>query len=357
MPRFRADLGSIPVYVPGKPMDEVSRELGITELAKLASNECPVSPFPEVVEAIAAVAGEVNRYPDNSAHHLVAELAAALDVDPAGIWLGAGSTQLLLCTALAVGGPGTSAVYADPSFVMYPIATRISGGREIVVPLDAEHRHDLETMAKAVTDDTTVVYVCNPNNPTGTIVSGDDLEAFLDQLPLGVLAVIDEAYAEYAVDPTYRSMVDLAARRDDVLVTRTFSKVYGLAGLRIGYAIGTPATIAGLRRTQVPFSANRLGQVAARAALRHRDRVAARVAENSAGRRVLCEGLRALGVACSPSETNFVAAYPERDAAELAAALLRRGVIVRPMGPILRITVGTPAENERFLAALGEILR
>ena len=336
-------------------MAQVARELGIDDLAKLASNECPLPPFPEVVEAVATAVSSINRYPDNSAHELVGSLARHLDVAPDQIWPGAGSTQLIAATALAVGGPGTSAVFADPSFVMYPIATRIAGSSEIPVPLDGAHRHDLDAMLAAIDGTTTVVYLCNPNNPTGTIVETGAVDRFLDAVPDDVLVVVDEAYHEYVTDDRHRSAIPHAVARDNVVVMRTFSKVYGLAGLRIGYAVGRAESLAWLRRTQVPFSANALAQVAAVEAMRYPDRLAERVAGNAAGREQIESGLAALGVEYASSQTNFVALFPE-DPPGLAAALERRGVIVRALGPVLRVTVGTRAENDRFLAALAEVL-
>ena len=214
MPTFRADLDAIPTYSPGKPIDEVSRDLGIFDICKLASNECPTEPFPEVVAAIAAAAGDVNRYPEDSGFYLVNALAERHGVDPSEVWLGAGSTQLLGCVALSTGGPGTSAVYASPSFVMYPIATLVAGGRPIEVPLDDDWRHDLDAMLDAIEDDTTVVYVCNPNNPTGTHRSGADVAAFIDAVPPDVLVVIDEAASKrYSLARKRYAVKGLAERR------------------------------------------------------------------------------------------------------------------------------------------------
>jgi histidinol-phosphate aminotransferase len=355
VPIYRPDLESIPTYTPGKPIDEVTREFGITEIAKLASNECPVEPFPEVQQAILAAVAEVHRYPDTSGFHLVAALAERLGVHPDNLWLGAGSSQLLGCAALAVGGPGTSAVFADPSFVMYPIGTMIAGAEPIRVALDGEWRHDLDAMLAAIRDDTTVVYVCNPNNPTGTHRSATDVDAFIDAVPDRVLVIVDEAYHEYVTADDHRSALHHAVARDNVLVTRTFSKIFGLAGLRIGYGVGTPATLAALRRTQAPFSANVLAQVAALEAIRHEDRIGERVVENETGRRQLSDGLDERGIEHAPSQANFVALWTRDDPAEVAARLLSLGVIVRRLGPLLRVSVGTEAENGRFLDALDEI--
>jgi histidinol-phosphate aminotransferase len=355
LPTFRADLESIPTYTPGKPIDEVSRELGIFNICKLASNECPTEPFPEVVEAIAAAASKVNRYPEDSGYYLVGALADRHGVDTRRVWLGAGSTQLIGCVALAAGGPGTSAVFASPSFVMYPIATKVAGARPIEIPLDGRWRLDLAAMIDAIEPDTTVVYVCNPNNPTGTYRSAADVEAFIEAVPPEVLIVIDEAYHEYVTAPDYATALPIAAERDNVLVTRTFSKIYGLAGLRIGYAIGTAGTIAALRKTQPPFSANTLAQIAALESLAHDDRMRQQASANTAGRDQIEEGLAARGVEFAASQANFVAMMVSDDGKAVSDRLLGEGVIVRPMGRIIRVTVGTEAENRRFLEALDAV--
>lgn len=355
LPTFRADLESIPTYSPGKPIDEVSRDLGIFDICKLASNECPTEPFPEVVQAIADAASTVNRYPEDSGYYLVGTLADRHGVGTDQVWLGAGSTQLIGCVALATGGPGTSAVYASPSFVMYPIATRVAGARPIEVRLDDRWRLDLAAMIDAIEPDTTVVYVCNPNNPTGTYRSAPDVEAFVDTVPDDVLIVIDEAYHEYVTADDYATALPTAARRDNVLVTRTFSKIYGLAGLRIGYGIGAADTIAALRKTQPPFSANTIAQIAALESLAHDERTQEHAAANTAGRTQIEEGLTARGIEFAPSQANFVAMQVTDDSKELSDRLLKEGVIVRPMGAIIRVTVGTDEENRRFLDALDAV--
>ena len=355
MPTYRADLESIPTYSPGKPIDEVSRDLGIFDICKLASNECPTEPFPEVVAAIAAAAADVNRYPEDSGYYLVNALADRHGVDTAQVWLGAGSTQLLGCIALSTGGPGTSAVYASPSFVMYPIATLVAGARPIEVPLDDEWRYDLDAMLDAIEDDTTVVYVCNPNNPTATYRSGPDVAAFIDAVPSSVLVVVDEAYHHYVTAPDYGTALPIAVERDNVIVTRTFSKIYGLAGLRVGYAIGKPETITNLRKTQPPFSANTIAQVAALESLAHDDRMAEHADANTAGREQLEAGLAERGIEFAPSQANFIAIKLSEDSQDVSDRLLKEGVIVRPMGSIIRVTVGTEDENRRFLEALDAI--
>ncbi len=220
------------------------------------------------------------------------------------------------------------------------------------MPVDDFLRHDLDAMARAVRDDTTVVYVCNPNNPTGTHVPARALDAFIAGLPERLLIVIDEAYAEYASASDYGTAIPHALERDNVVVTRTFSKVYGLAGLRIGYAIGQPATLRKLATVQAPFSANSVAQAAAVAALEHGDRLEARVKANAEGRDEIEAALARRGIEFAPSQTNFVLFVPEADPHDVAEAMLQEGVIVRPMGPWIRVSVGTPAENERFVSAL-----
>ena len=355
MPTFRADLEAIPIYSPGKPIDEVSRELGIFDICKLASNECPTEPFPEVVAAIAAAATDVNRYPEDSGFYLVNALAERHEVAPEQIWLGAGSTQLIGCVALATGGAGASAVYATPSFVMYPISTLVAGARPIEVSLDDEWRLDLDAMLAAIDDDTTAVYVCNPNNPTGTYRSAEDIAGFIDAVPPDVLVVVDEAYHHYVTAPDYESAIPIASERGNVVVLRTFSKIYGLAGLRIGYGISTAETIAALRKTQPPFSANTIAQIAALESLGHDDRMAETAAANTAGRDQIEAGLAERGIDYAPSQANFIAIKVPDRSKELSDQLLKEGVIVRPMGPIIRVTVGTEDENQRFLKALDDV--
>jgi histidinol-phosphate aminotransferase len=355
-PRFRPDLDRIDPYRPGRSVADVAAEFGGDSISKLASNENPEPPWPEVLEAMARSLADLNRYPDNARPDLTAALARHLDVPADHIWCGGASNELTLITALSMGGPGTSAVYAWPSFGLYRIGSLAIFADTIEVPLDSAHRHDLDAMRAAVRDDTTVVYVCNPNNPTGTHVGGDAIETFIDSLPDDVLVVIDEAYHEYATAPDYRSMLPLAVERSNVLVTRTFSKMYALAGIRVGYAVTAPDTIAQMRRIQLPFSVNSVAEAGAAEALRHPDRVSARRAANREGIDALTSGLRARGHEVADSQTNFV--YARFDSApEVNRGLLERGVIVRPVFPPewLRISVGSPEEIERFFSALDDL--
>ncbi|MEX0826034.1 MAG: histidinol-phosphate transaminase [Acidimicrobiia bacterium] len=356
-PRYRPDLDRIHPYRPGRPIAEVAAEYGLADVIKLASNESPEPPFPEVQQVIAAHASTLNRYPDNAKPLLVGALADHLAVPAERIWCGGASNELMLITAFVMGGRGTSSVYGWPSFSLYQIASRAAFAEDIAVPLDDRHRHDLEAMRTAIRSDTTVVYVCNPNNPTSTHVAGDALEEFIDSVPDHVLVVIDEAYAEFAISPDFRSMIPLAAERDNVMVTRTFSKVYGLAGLRIGYAITHPESIEHFRRIQLPFTVNTLGEVAATEALRHQHRVKERVARNAEAVEFLSGTLLARDIEVAESQTNFVYANFRDDGKAVTQALLEQGIIVRPVPPDgwLRITAGTPEENERFARALASL--
>jgi histidinol-phosphate aminotransferase len=356
VPTYRSDLESIPRYVPGKPIDEVVLEFGLTQIHKLASNECPTEPFPEVVDAITQAASGVNRYPDTMSGDLVADISALHGLVPDTVWVGSGSSDVIRSIATAVGGPGTSAVFATPSFIMYTIVTLITGADPIAVPLTSNFGHDLEAMLSAVRDDTTLVYVCNPNNPTGGHLPGADVRSFIEALPERVVVIVDEAYAEYATAPDYESLIGVASQRSNVIVCRTFSKVYGLAGMRVGFGVGDTELIANLRRTQAPFSVTSLGQAAAREALRHQDRVAERSRDNATERRLLLDGLADRGLSPADSQTNFVYFEPKGDPATIGRELLQRGVIVRVLGKGVRISVGTQHENEQFFSALDSVL-
>lgn len=357
MPTFRSDLESIPRYIPGKPIDEVARDFGLTSIDKLASNECPTEPFPEVVDAISNAARGVNRYPDTTSSDLASDIANLHGIAQESVWVGSGSSDIIRSIATGVGGPGTTAVFADPSFIMYPIVTMITGGKSIAVPLTPEYGHDLEAMLGAIRDDTTLVYVCNPNNPTGAHLAASDVRSFISEVPEQVVVIVDEAYAEYATAPDYESLITEAAGWAHVVVCRTFSKVYGLAGMRVGFGVGDPDLIGSLRRTQAPFSVTSLGQAAAREALKHPDRIAERAIANDIGRRYLLEGLSERGMSPSESQANFVYFEPESGAAAMGQQLLERGVIVRVLGPGVRVTVGTQAENARFMDAVDSILQ
>ena len=359
--RANQHLLDIMPYVPGKPVDEVQRELGLSHAHKLASNENIMGPSAKAVEAIRKAAAEVNYYPDGGCYHLTNALAKKHGAAPEQIVIGNGTDEVirLLCNALL--GPDSNVVYAHPSFVMYKISSMVMAAQRIEVPLKNNYDHDLEAMAAAVTPDTRMVFLCNPNNPTATIVKKADVDAFLDKLPDNVLAVFDEAYFEYADDPDYPDSLDYFKAGRNVVTLRTFSKVYGLAGLRVGYGI-MPESLAGVvHRVRNPFNVNQLAQEAALAALGDEEHLAAALKFNNAGKTYLHEQFDRMGLPYAKSQTNFVLVDVGREAQPLYEELLKRGVIVRPgkflgFPTHLRVSIADAAGNEAFIKELENLL-
>ncbi len=354
---------SIAPYQPGKPISELARELGLKEetIVKLASNENPRGIGPRTRAAIERALGDIARYPDGNGHALKTALAARYGVDMTQLVLGNGSNDVLELVALAFLGPGRAAVYSQHAFAVYPLATQARGARGIVVPA-ADYGHDLAAMARAVDEETCVLWVANPNNPTGTLAAPEALEAFVRKVPERVIVVIDEAYNEYIPADLRTDTVKWIKRHPNLVVTRTFSKAYGLAGLRVGYAIAHPTVADVMNRVRQPFNVNSIALEAAAAALEDMEFVAKSFAGNLQGMRQLREGAERLGLSYIPSYANFLTIRVGK-AQEVYKRLLRRGVIVRPVGggyelpEHLRVTVGTEAENERFLAALAASLK
>lgn len=349
-------------YQPGKPIAELERELGITGSIKLASNENPLGPSPRALAAIRDALDGVHRYPEGSGHALVRKIAAKIGVAPERVVIGNGSNEILELLMRGFMLPGDEAVFAHPSFAVYPLVVKALGGIGRAVPL-RDLTHDLPAMARAITPRTKLVFVCNPNNPTGTAVTKEAFEAFLRAVPDRVIVAADEAYFEYMDDP---SRVDSLQYQDSgkiVVTLRTFSKCYGLAGLRIGYGVGHPLLVEYLNRVRQPFNTNVLAQVGALAALDDDEHLRASIENNLRGKIALREGLDALGIGFTPTQANFLLVHlPGANGQEIHDRLLRLGVIVRPMGSYdlpgtVRVTVGTPEENARFLAALREVLR
>ena len=353
-------IASIRPYVPGKPMAELERELGLTSTVKLASNENPLGPSPKVLRSLRARLAEINRYPDGSAYELTRALAAKIDLAPEAILLGNGSNEVIDIAVRTFLRPGEEAVSAAGAFVVYQLAAQAAGGVNVVVPMRA-HTHDLAAMAAAVTPRTRFVFVANPNNPTGTVVTEREVERFLAALPPGVIAVFDEAYFEYVSRRTFPDTLRRVRAGLPVFCLRTFSKAYGIAGLRIGYLAGPPEYVAEMNKVREPFNTNHLAQVAACAALadeRHLRRV---VRLNRRERERLAAALADLGLEVVPSEANFLLVGLHRDGGAVYQSLLRRGVIARPVAnygypQYLRVTVGLPEENDRFLDSLREAL-
>jgi histidinol-phosphate aminotransferase len=359
----RPAVQSLPAYKPGRNPADLARELGVARAVKLASNEVAFPPLPAVVQALAAAAAETNRYPDNGAVVLTEALAARYGVDPAQVVPGCGAVMLCQQLAQSFNDPGSAIAFAWRSFEMYPLLAQVAGARSIPVPLvpgrpgGPADTHDLEALAAAVDDSTRLVFVCNPNNPTGTAVRRPELERFLDAVPADTLVVLDEAYREFVTDPDVPDGIELMRGRPNVVVLRTFSKAWGLAGLRVGYLVAEdPAVADAVRRTHVPFSVSLLAQAAAVAALASEDEVRRRVAAVVAERDRLTAGLRERGFDVPDSQANFVWLPTGERTAELAAALESRGVITRPFAAEgVRVTVGAPDEDDALLAALDDI--
>jgi histidinol-phosphate aminotransferase len=343
-------------YVPGKPVEELERELGIRDSVKLASNENPVGPSPKALEALSGRLGSLNRYPDGGGFYLKKALSEALGVEPSCLILGNGSNELIDIAVRTFMRPGDEAVMASPSFVVYSMSVRAHGCRPVEVPL-RDYRHDLRGMAEAVTEKTRMLFIANPNNPTGTINTAEEFDGLMGGLSDGVLVVVDEAYYEYVGNPAYADSAKHFRAGRDVLVLRTFSKIYGLAGLRIGYGIARGDIVQEMNKIRAPFNTGTLSQAAARAALQDAEHIRKSREVNDSGKAFLYEALTRLGVGFVPTEANFIYLHPLKDAGALYEALLREGVIVRPMGPdSMRVTVGLPADNRRFAAALEKTL-
>lgn len=359
----RQALTGIKPYVPGKPIEEVQREYGLTDVIKLASNENPLGPSPKAVDAIKNSLVDVNLYPDGSCYQLRQELAAFHQLDADCFIVGNGSDEVLKLLAETFISEGDEGIMADPSFSEYDFAVTLMGGKIVKVPVDENFALDLNKMAEAINDRTKLVFLCNPNNPTGTIVSGKEIEAFLDKVPEGVVVVFDEAYYEYVEDPSYCSGLDfLKEGRKNIIVLRTFSKIYGLSGLRVGYGMAQPELIQWVNRAREPFNVNSLAQLGARAALKDVEFVDKSRRFNNEGKEYIYREFQARGIKYIPTHSNFIFADVGVDSKALFESMLKKGVIIRT-GDIfgyptfIRVTIGTPEENKRFIAVLDESLK
>ena len=359
---FKPAVRDLVPYEPGKPVEEVQRDLGLERVTKLASNEGPYGPFPEALEALARGARELNRYPDGGAYRLRMALAERHDVRFEEIAPGAGSDGVVDYLSQLALDPGDEIVCGWPSFPSYVIDAVKLGAVPRQVPL-RDSRYDLEAMLDAIGPRTKLVYVCHPNNPTGTMNTRADLDSYFDRVPDHVLTVLDQAYAEYIDDPDYPDGVDeylKAGRR--VVVLRTFSKIYGLAGLRVGYAVAPAEVVTAIGKVRRAFDVNSAAQVAALASLDADEELARRRRENAAGLTKLAGIMREHGLEpAEPAVGNFLFAEIGDDSRPLFEQLLREGVIVRPTGGFgapgaIRVTVGLPEENEHFREALGRVL-
>jgi histidinol-phosphate aminotransferase len=358
MPIVTPTIEALAPYEAGKPIEELARELGVHDAVKLASNENPLGPSPRAIAALERAIGGVGRYPDAAAYALRERLSQVLGVPMDEILHGAGSAEIIELLVRTFTTGEHHIVFGEPAFVMYRIAALAHGTPFTAVPL-RDHTHDLEAMAQAVTPRTRLLFVANPNNPTGTHVGRGAVERLLREVPSDVIVVVDEAYFEYTDASDYPDCLQLRRLRERLVVLRTFSKIYGLAALRVGYAVGPADLIGYMNRVRSPFNVGTLGQLAAREALDDVEHVA-RTRELTSSERVrVAKDLVALGLEVPPSQANFVYVDLRRPARPVYDALLRKGIIVRPFGNLptgLRITIGTRAENDRMLAALAQVL-
>jgi histidinol-phosphate aminotransferase len=347
-------------YQAGKPIDELERELGISNIVKLASNENPLGPPQSVLDALTAEAADIGRYPDSNGFELKVAISHKLSVKAEQITLGNGSNDILDLLAQVFLNPQASAIYSQHGFVVYPLAVKATGAEAIVTPAK-EWGHDLPAMAAAVQDNTRLIYIANTNNPTGTWVDEVTVKAFLDAVPEDVVVVLDEAYCEYVGDTAYPNSIALLNQYPNLVISRTFSKAYGLAALRVGYSISNPQIADLLNRARGPFNVNSMALAAAKAVLGDDGYLAKAIAVNNCGLKQFTDGFQRLGISFIPSAGNFISFDAGDDAAALYQKLLAMGVIVRPIGVYdmpnyLRVSVGLADENEKFLIALEQLI-
>jgi histidinol-phosphate aminotransferase len=357
----KPSIDTIQPYQGGRPIEEVQRELGITDIIKLASNENPLGPSPLAVQAITENAKQVHLYPDGNAYYLKNDLAQHLGVSTEQLILGNGSNDVLQLIAEAYVAPDDEVIYAVGAFVVYSLVTKLCSATAVVVPMRND-THDLSAMAAAITEKTKVIFIANPNNPTGTMVTSDETAAFMERVPDDVLVVFDEAYYEYVDRSDYPQTLPYVLEGRNFIITRTFSKIYGLAGLRVGYGIAPPPLIETLNRVRQPFNCSLVGQAAARAALKDTAHVTRSREENSIGKAFLYNAFDDMGLRYVETEGNFIMLHLEQAGADVADALLKQGVIVRPIGGYgypnaVRVTIGTQPENKKFITALGVVSR
>jgi len=350
----------LPVYQPGKPIEEVKRELGLDSIIKLASNENPFGSSPEVQPAILKELDQLAIYPDGAAMELREAVSSFLDVKGEQLIFGNGSDELCMLTSRAYLQPGTNTVMAVPTFSVYKTTAIVEGAEVIEVPLK-DGVHDLAAMLEKINEDTRIVWVCNPNNPSGTINTKDEIVSFLKQVPETTLVVLDEAYCEYVTNDAYPNSLSLLPDFSNVLILRTFSKIYGLAALRIGYGVADPAIIDKLNRVREPFNTSRIAQAAAIAALKDQEFVKNCREENAKGREQFYKAFDEMGLSYYPSEGNFVLVDTGKNGNDIFNALLRKGVIVRSGVALgfstgIRVTVGSTEQNETFIKAFREVL-
>lgn len=358
--KARKEIFRLKPYVPGKPIEEVKRELGIEDIIKMASNENPLGPSPLAVEKIKETLDKIHFYPDSNNFYLKKKLAEFNNINEDCIVIGNGSDELLKLLAEAFLTPEDEVIFGDPSFVEYEFTATIMGAKCIPVPLK-DFRHDLEAMLDMVTDRTKIVYICNPNNPTGTYSTRKEIENFMSRIREDILVVFDEAYFEYVDAPDYMSGIEYVKAGRNAIVFRTFSKIYGLAGLRVGYGLTTPSIAQAIERVTEPFNVNLLAQVAAEAALDDNEHLEESRQLNLEGKKYLYSEFEKMGLKYVPTQANFIFVDTGKDCREVFRKLLQMGIIIRTgdifgFPTFIRVTIGTPEENKRFIEGLKKVL-
>jgi histidinol-phosphate aminotransferase len=358
---IRDNLLKIQPYEPGKPIEVLRRELDLEgEISKLASNENPLGPSPLAIEAIRKSLEEGHLYPDNSCYQLRTRLAEHLEVSPKNLSVGNGTTELILLMGMTFLNPGETFIMSESSFIMGKLVAQVMDSNLIEVPLK-NYRHDFETILKSITNDTKIVYLDNPMNPIGTMMTQSEVSKFMEKIPEDIIVAFDEAYYEYVNDEDFPNTIKYIKEKKNVIVLRTFSKLYGLAGFRVGYCIAKEDFIEAIKKASPPFSVNRFAQIGALAALDDKDHIKKTKEINEAGKRLLYEHLGKMSVFYIPSETNFVTLDVKTDANKIAAELQKKGVIVRPLTmygkpTFLRVTIGTLEQNKRFIETFKQII-
>ncbi len=355
-----SDISKIKTYQPGKPIEEVKRELGLKNIIKLASNENPLGPSPKAVEAIRRYASKINFYPDGGSYYLKKALGKKLGLKEGNIILGNGSDEIVSLITRIFLQKGDEVIMGNPSFLMYKIDAQLSRAKVTSVPLK-DFRLDLSEMSKAMGPKTKLIFISNPNNPTGTIITQDGVKDFLRDIPHQILTVFDEAYYEYVEDTNYPQSIDLLDKNSNIIILRTFSKIYGLAGLRVGYGAATPEITDLLNKARPPFNVNSLAQVAALASLEDEDQVNRSKSLVKEGKEFLYSNLRRLKISFIPTQANFILIKIGKKAKDVEGELLKKGIIVRGMGVYnlphyIRVTIGTKPQNEEFIKNLQIIL-
>lgn len=351
---------TIKAYQGGKPIEEVKRELGISDIIKLASNENPLGPSPLAQQAIKDISAQVHFYPDGNAFYLKADLAKHLNVTEDHLILTNGSNEVLQLVGETYLGPGDELIYAEGAFVVYGLIATVTGATPVVVPMQNDTHH-LPAMAAAITDKTKAIFIANPNNPTGTMVTAKETAHFMAQVPEDVLVIFDEAYYEYVTHPDYPHTLPYVMDGRNFIITRTFSKIYGLAGLRIGYGIAPPNVIATMNPVRQPFNCNAVAQAAARAAITDTEYVKESQILNEQGKVLLYNAFDDLGLRYIKTEGNFIMVFVNQPGADMAEAMMKKGVIVRAMNSYgypdaIRVTIGKQKENERFIEVLSSLI-